>query len=271
MVPRIAIAVCIPICFFPLGIYILINKKPLEDHLKGKANLVQYTKKLHEEEYYNEKDTETTHEPKSKFVLLVKSFPLFIYAYLSNFCIHFSMAAVLTTLTFPSSPFLPRDHFQYYRIVSDAGILTGGLGSFIFGCTDQKWMNSFFGIRNTGVIVAINVTHMFFFVLASWHRFLPNVMPVFVLCFTQGITFGLAVVQSMICATNLFSNPRDKGTALGIQEVGISVGRIGAAFLGVFVEKYLREHCTYNLLLGDYCLARIPSSAGWSTNLICKK
>ncbi|XP_031574578.1 uncharacterized protein LOC116308325 [Actinia tenebrosa] len=269
--PRITIAVCIPICFIPLGIYILLDKEPLKDHLQGTAKLVQYTK-LPQEEYSNDKHDTTADKLISKtFLLLVKSFPLFIYGYFSSFCIHFSMTAVLTTLTFPSSPFLPRDHFQYYRMISDAGIVIGGLGSFILGCTGQKWMNKFFGIRNTGLLVVINVIHMLFFVVASWHRFLPNVIPVFVLCFTQGIAFGIAAVQSLICATNLFSSPNDKATALRLQEVGVSVGRVGAAFLGVFTEKYLREHCTYNLLLGEYCLARIPSSAGWSTNLICNK
>ena len=54
-----------------------------------------------------------------------------------------------------------------------------------------------------------------------------------------------------------------------ITEVGCAIGRFTAGLLGVFVEDYLRQHCTNQLLMGKFCLARFHSTAGWNKNLDC--
>jgi hypothetical protein len=266
--PRIAIAACIPVCLVPVVIYVLLDKEPLKYHL-GKStdhSPVQYT--ILVEECSEEYKTTPPSKPWPIHVLLFKISPLIVYTYVGNFCIHFTMTAVLTTLTFPSSPFRPRDHFQYYRLLSDAGILFGGMGSLLVSCLCHKWIE-FFRIRKIWILALLNVFHLFLFVFASWYRFLPNVLVVLVLCFTQGVLQGSILVQCMTTAADLFSCARDKGTALGLLELGISVGRIGAGILGVSTERYLREHCTNELMLGQFCLARHSSQAGWNTSLNC--
>ena len=71
-------------------------------------------------------------------------------------------------------------------------------------------------------------------------------------------------------AADRFPNPRDKGTAMGYMEIALAAGRLAAGLLGLFVEKYLKEHCMYNLLQGQFCLARVPSFNGWYKNVHCK-
>jgi hypothetical protein len=247
----IAIAACIPVCLVPVAIYVLLDKEPLKDHLSR----VQYT--ILVEECSEEYKTTPPSKPIHELVLLFKMFPLIGYAYVGNFCTHLTMTAVLSTLTFPSSPFRPRDdHFQYYRLLSDAGMLFGGMGSLLVSCLCQKWME-FFRIRNIWIPALLNASHLLLFVFASWYRFLPSVIVVLMLCFTQGVLQGSMFVQCMVRAADVFSCARDKGTALGLVELGNFVGRIGAAILGVSTEICLREHCTNKLMLGQFCLARL--------------
>lgn len=223
------------------------------------------TKEIREEEHCSKT---TLSKRVHQFVLLFKSFPLISYCYTASFCIHLTMRAVLSTLTFPSSPFPPRNHFQYYRLLSDAGILIGGMGHLFISCL----CNDFIGyvrVRKIWILVLLEASHLLLLFFASWYRFLPSVVPVLIMCLTQGVIHGMTLVQCVVNAANLFTSERDKGTAFGWIEVALSVGRIAAGFLGVFTEKYLREHCTFRLLLGRYCLARHSSFTGWETNSSC--
>jgi hypothetical protein len=267
--PRIAVAACIPVCLVPGAIYMLLDKEPLKDHLqKNKTDHedVQYTSlKESSKEHTALSPTKPMHE----LVFIFKVCPLITYCFASNFCLHLTMTSILTTLTFPSSPFRPRDHLQYYRLLSDAGILFGGMGSLLVSCLCHKWIE-FFRIRKIWILVLLNVSHVMLFVLASWLHFVPNVIMILVLCFTQGFAYGSTVVHCVTSAVNLFSCARYKGTALGLTEVAKSVGRSTAGLLGLFTERYLREHCTYRLMLGQFCLARHSSQAGWNTSLNCK-
>lgn len=253
--PRIAIASCIPICFLPLSIYVLLDKSPLKDHLETKITnqyeALQVDSSV--EHSYNPTATPAPSLTQTSEFLL-KVFPFVSYTYLSNFCLHLSMVAVLTTLTFPASPFPPRDHFLYYRLLSDAGIWFSG-ASLLTPYLSPEGIDVL-RIRKIWLLVLLHISHLFLFIFASWYRFLPNFILVLVLCFTQGVLQGLVLIYSMMDTAILFPCPKDNGTALGLLEIGLSVGRVAAGLLGIITEKQLRQHCTYTLLLGRFCLAR---------------
>ncbi|XP_031567288.1 uncharacterized protein LOC116302198 isoform X2 [Actinia tenebrosa] len=101
--PRIAIASCIPICFFPLVVYALLDKTPLKDHLSTSQYQPLEVDFTVEHSY---KPTATsTSILTQKLEFLFKVFPFVSYTFLSNFCLHLSMVAVLTTLTFQDTKY----------------------------------------------------------------------------------------------------------------------------------------------------------------------
>ena len=257
--PRTVIACLIPVAFMQLIFYALLDKTPLTNHSTK-------TSTKHQEIKYTalgkDADTRVTHD----VAVLFKAFPCASYYFLANFCMHMTNAAVLTTLTFPTSPFRPRDHYQYYRLLSDAGMQVGGLELVLASCLSKNCLE-LVKIRRIWIMVVLNASCLLFYVFASWYRFLPNVYIVFGLVFVQGILQGSIRVQSISLAADSFQNPRDKGTAMGFVEVGFSFGRLTAGFMGLFVERHLRDHCTNRLLQGEFCLARTPSFRGWYQNI----
>ncbi|XP_031551696.1 protein BTN1-like [Actinia tenebrosa] len=268
--PCFAIAACIPLCLIPLAIYLSLDKEPLKDHLRQTTDHqpIQYAI-LTDEELSDEQETPEAVPSLSKVLFLFKALPIMGYNFISSTCCHVSVASVLSTLTFPSSPFLPRDHYQYYRLLSDSGMLFGGLLILVVSCFGEKCME-FFRIRKLWSLVTLNVIILLFFVFASWYRFLPNVIFVLVLCFVQGLLHGVTIVYCAQNIASLYSSPRDKGTALSLLQVSFSCSRLAAASLGFFVEPYLREHCTYRLMLGRFCLARHAAHGEWGTNKHCR-
>ena len=65
---------------------------------------------------------------------LFKVFPFTSYYYWNYFAYYLAANAVLTTLTFPSAPFRPRDHYPYYRLSGDIGTILGGLELMLVSC-----------------------------------------------------------------------------------------------------------------------------------------
>ena len=151
----------------------------------------------------------------------------------------------------------------------DGGRLLGGIELLLISCLCPQWINVS-KIRKIWILVLLNVGHLLFFLVASWYHFVSSVYIVLILCFTQGILHGSTIVHSLASTADAFVDTTDKGIALGMVEVGPDLGRLAAGLLGLFIEKYIRDHCTNRLLQGRFCFARSPSSLGWSENLSCK-
>ena len=210
-------------------------------------------------------NTKTSHKIIHEINVLYKAFPFVIYYFLTNFCVFLTMTSLLTTLTFPASPFLPRDHYQYYRLISDCGMVLGSLGPVLPSCVNKEEKQ----VRRVWLTVLMNVTLTLVYFFATWFRFLPNVFVLFVLVFVQGLLYGNSLVQAMVGVSDLFHDARDKTKAMSYIHVGMSTGRLVAGLLGLYVEHWLTRHCISRLLLGKYCLARVPTSSGWKTNVHC--
>ena len=256
--PRVVVACCIPFCFLPLVFYPILAKKN-----ESKYDMVKYHPIYRTTTTEN---TKTSHKIIHEINVLYKAFPFVIYYFLSNFCLHLTMTSLLSTLTFPTSPFLPRDHYQYYRLISDCGMVLGSLGPVLLSCVKLKEKKQVKGVL---YIVLMNVTLTLIFFFATWFRFLPNVYVLFVLVFLQGGLFGATRVQAMVGVSDLFNDAIDKTKAMSYIHVAVSIARLAAGLLGLYVEHWLTRHCISRLLLGKYCLARVPTSSGWKTNVHC--
>jgi len=242
-----------------LAFYPFLSNKSL---IKKKVDIAKYQTIPQRPE-----DTKTTTTTRH-IHFVIKVFPFASYYFLISFSLAISLASILTTLTFPSSPFLPRDHYQYYRLVSDVGIALGGLEVVLPSCLFPQHVK-ILRIRSLWVVVLLHTMLTVFFLCASWFHFLDNAYTLLVLVFVQGVTHGLVVVHAMAMMPRLFHDAREKGAAMGYVHVAFSGGKLAAGLLGVFVEETLKHHCSNALLLGRYCLARIPTTTGWETNVHC--
>jgi len=195
-------------------------------------------------------------------------FPYFAYYVITVSSFYLATGSVLTTVSFPSSPFRIRDHYHYYKVCHDVGMVLGGSEVLVLSCLCPAWL-SVFRIRRIWILALISVGHLMFFLFAAWYHFVPNVYILLVLCVTNGFVFGLISVHSMIAAADQFQDIYRKCLALNAVELGCSTGRLVSGLLGIFVEEYLREHCTNNLLMGQYCLARFKDTIGWDKNFQC--
>lgn len=196
-------------------------------------------------------------------------FPLCGYFFVCFCSYYLAVGSVLTTLTFQNSPFRVRDHYHYYKITGDIGMVLGSCELMVVSCLCPGFINVF-RIRRLWIFIPLNVGHLMFFLFAAWYHFVANIYILLVLCATHGLVFGLTCVHVFVAAANRFESTHEKGLALNITELGSSLGKLVSGMLGIFVEAYLRQHCTNNMLMGKYCLARFSSSVGWNNNLECK-
>ena len=224
----------------------------------------------------NEEDSEEQEKPivqpswLSKLKLLFKAFPFLGYAYVTSFCTHSSIMSVLSTLTFPSAPFLPRDHYQYYRMLSDAGKVVGGVFGFSWSRASEKKGGNSSGFGKSGYWLRWTSFSCSFLSLHPGTEFclmlhwLWRCVSSKDFYTVQQLFIVLKILQvSLPC-------PADRSTALGLMQIALSVSRLTTAVSGFFVEPYLREHCTNQLMLGQFCLARHASRGEWNMNPKCK-
>lgn len=196
-------------------------------------------------------------------------FPYFSYFLLALLILILTVNGVLTTLTFPSAPFRIRDHYQYYRLLVDIGAFLGGSELLIISILRPEWTTTL-RVRKVWILVILSSCHLIFFTFASWYRFVPSVYIVLALCFTTGYLFSSTLANTLICTTECFKSIDKKGTALGIVAVGCSLGQIVGGLFGIHVESMLKKHCTEELLVGNFCLARFSTHAAWNSNSDCR-
>ena len=255
--PRTAVALSIPCSLMIIVFYALLNKETFLSSCKGSVL-------KHQDIKYKELKEQ---EPKQTSLLfkLFKTWPFASLGYAGNFALQLSMTSILTTITFINSPFTPRDHYQYYRIVNVCGYVFGGAVPVLCPYLFLKW-GKLPKVLSLWVPICLNASCMMLYLLESWYRFLPNVYILLGLVIIQGIAQGYVCVNSVGQSASVFTDAEDKAMAMVIVSGSLSVGRLLAGFLGLFVERYLRDHCTNNLLLGRFCLARRPSFRGWTSS-----
>jgi len=267
--PRIAVTIVYPINLLVFVFYGILNHGPLKKYqIENHHRDTEYKRvSLEDKDHNKQQRHHSTSIQLLQFLYVV--FPYFGYYFISFCTLHIVTGSVLTTVSFPSSPFRIRDHYHYYRVCHDVGMVLGGSEVLVVSCLCPAWL-SVFRIRRIWILALISVGHLMFFLFAAWYHFVPNVFILLVLCVTNGFVFGLINVHGMIEAADQFQDIYRKGLAINFVELGCAIGRLVSGLLGIFVEEYLRVHCTNNLLMGEYCLARFKESIGWNKNFQCQ-
>ena len=178
---------------------------------------------------------------------------------------YLTLQSIVTTLAFPSAPFDPRDHYQYYVMLYLFADFMGrsyGLFLFLFKCVETTPVT-----KHTWIISAAIVALQMVLVFASWFRFLPNVQVAFAIVFMFGLLNGVLYCNSFSAACRDFSGLHiEYGRAFLV--IASTIGIVTAGLLGLLVEDELTEHCLNTLGQSEYCLTR--STGGWNASLSCQ-
>lgn len=176
--------------------------------------------------------------------------PLY-FAWFSEYLI---IQAVVTTIAFPNAPFRPRDHYQYYIFTFLSGEVAGRSYLVVVSLIRPDMVPRL-KTQRLWILSAIEVSHLLFFVLASWYRFLPSVTVVLVLSFTGGVTIGVLFINALSLFSDTFES-KYREFVMGYAVVAMGCGSLSAALMGLVVEPWLRNHCKYFMKSDDYCFTR---------------
>ena len=186
--------------------------------------------------------------------------PLFLSLYLGMFFEFITIQSIVTTLAFPSAPFDPRNHYQYYMLLFFAGEFVGRLYGLLVSFMNCKIPHA---TRNTWVFTSILIVVAMFLIFASWYRFLHNVYIVLALVFLSGLSIG-SLFSSTYAMAGRASSARQIEFSRSFLTIAIGAGGITAGLVGLYVEPLLKEHCQQTIFAIEYCLTR--PSGGWNAS-----
>jgi hypothetical protein len=196
-----------------------------------------------------------------------KLVPFIVPLCLSFFAEYLAMTAVVTTISFPKSGILPRDHYQYYSLAYRIGKFVGRSYLFLFACLVD--VSAFLKCRHTWIFALINLLQLALFLLESWYHFLPGIWLAILLCSTVGLVSGLIALHSPHAVVSVLS-PEELEFGFGLLTVGNAVGGFIAGLVGLAVEPYLKEECVMHFSTQrQYCFTRQRNATGWTTNVHC--
>ena len=174
-----------------------------------------------------------------------------VVAWISEYLI---IQSVITTIAFPSSPFPPRDHYQYYIFIFLLGELFGR--SYLVVLAFFKPGLALKAIcRRVWILAMAEVLIFIFFVLASWFRFLTDVSIALILAFIAGLIIGVMYVN-MLALYSEVEDPKSREFVLGYASAATGAGATTAGLLGLLLEPWLREHCLSVARSSEYCFTR---------------
>ena len=263
--PRLALSVIIPGVLLILGAYAALDRKPLDEY-----SAKTQTRKNVKYEMLSTTDESCDHTFTgfTRLTICWSIVPLLIFLFWQYFVDYLSNHAVITTIAFQNSPFLPRDHYSYYISCNRIGKFCSYFFLFIFSCarpdhlgrvlTDKTWILALIGMSVHLVLVT-----------ASWFRFIPHVSIIMVLCFTEGLMTGAIYVNSAYVLEGTLTSTRSREFGLSLLTLGVSAGMLAAGLMGMFIEPALMGHCLYALKLNEFCFTRFNTAKGWTENLHC--
>lgn len=191
---------------------------------------------------------------KEKRSAIKRVFPIIasiISAWIAEYLI---IQSVITTIAFPSAPFPPRDHYQYYIFVFLFGELFGRSYLIVL----SYFLPSLAGkltIRRIWFLAAAEICILVFFLLAAWYRFLTDVSIVLILAFIGGLIIGIMYV-SMLTIYSEVEDPKSREFVLGYASAATGAGAITAGLLGLVLEPWLRRHCLSVARNSSFCFTR---------------
>ena len=138
--PKVAIMITVPFPFLLLMFYAVLDK----------SNVLSISRRPHERvevEYTAVGTSDSAEKPASiperlsfggNLRIGVKILPFIIPLAFSFFAEYMSTSAVVTTIAFPNSGVMPRDHYLYYALAYRLGKFVGRGYLFIFACLPDE-------------------------------------------------------------------------------------------------------------------------------------
>lgn len=255
--PSVTISIMAVSLVFLLIFYALMERKHTQDGQAAAKGItrkdIQYSPIEEEEQAINPGDDLLTW--KEKCTAIKKVWPIIasiISAWIAEYLI---IQSVVTTIAFPSAPFPPRDHYQYYIFVFLFGELFGRsyliVLSYLLPNVAQKLT-----VRRIWFLSAAEISLLVFFLLAAWYRFLTDVTIVLILSFIGGIIIGIMYVN-MLSVYSEIEDPRSREFVLGYASAATGAGAITAGLLGLLIEPWLRNHCLIVAVHNSFCFTRL--------------
>lgn len=266
--PKTAIMVTIPLALLILVFYAILDKDYLTNSSQGPQE--------HREVEYSIVGTspdQTTTVPErpicsEKLRIGVKILPFIIPLFLSFFAEYLSNSSVVTSIAFPESHVLPRDHFLFYSLSYRIGKFMGRSYLFIFACLPRDAVE-FLKCDRTWVFAALEMAHLIFFLFESWYHFVSYIWIIIALCSTLGLVAGMIVLHSPHAVSRHVSM-EEREFALGLLTVGNAVGALVAGLVGLAVEPFLTRKCTEHFSASkEFCFTRMHNTTGWDHNIHC--
>jgi len=276
--PKTAILITAPWSILYLIFYAILDKEPLIEGPKGSRTLLNYEKIKETDESDEEEVQHFSREDllprkprgltcNDKMNVSWKLVPFIIPLFLSFFAEYLINSSIVTTVSFPKSGILPRDHYQYYSLSYRIGKFVGRSYLFIFACCFD--MSAFLKCRHTWVFALINLVHLLVFLFESWYHFIPGIWLVIVLCSTVGLSSGLIVLHSPHAVASVLT-PEEREFGFGLLTVGNAVGAFTAGLIGLATEPFLKKECHLHFPKHkEFCFTRQRNATGWTTNLHC--
>lgn len=266
--PKTAIMITIPLPLLVLVFYAILDKDYITDRPNERIE-VEYTI------VPSTSDTteQTTADPEKSLCseqlrIGRKILPYIIALLLSFGAEYLSNSSVITTIAFPNSNVLARDHFLYYFFSYEMGKFFGRSHLFMLSCLPSDIVE-LLKCKRTWVFAAIEIAHLIFFVSESWYHFVSYIWIIIALCFTLGLVAGMIALYSPHAVVGHVA-PEEKEFALGLLTVGNGVGAFVAGLLGLVVEPYLTGKCLEHFSASkEFCFTRPQNMTGWMTNIHC--
>ena len=188
---------------------------------------------------------------KRKMQLIWYNMPLALAMYTAA-CGILLVQAVVTTLVFPGLSVKARDQYLYYILSVALGDSVGkvyGVIVVLLNCNLPRYT------KHTWVFSSLIVSATVFLVFDSWFRFLQNGWAVIAICFCVGVLSGLMYDFTFVVAYGEPNSP-SKEFSKSILQFPFAVGLLLAAFLGLFIEPLLEEHCINKTRTLSECITR---------------
>lgn len=254
--PTLAISIMAASLVLLLIFYALMERKHSRDGKPRATGItrkdIQYSPVDEDEQEKELKDDHLTW--KDKLSAIKRVYPIIasiISAWIAEYLI---IQSVITTIAFPSAPFPPRDHYQYYIFIFLFGELFGRsyliVLSYLMPSVAPKLI-----VRRIWFLAAAEVSILVFFLFAAWFRFLTNVSIVLILAFIGGLIIGVMYVN-MLAIYSEIEDPKSREFVLGYAAASTGAGAITAGLLGLLIEPWLRHHCLNVVLNSSFCFTR---------------
>ena len=181
---------------------------------------------------------------------------------------YISAVSVLTTISFPDSHILPRDHFLIYLLSYFIGRFVGRSYLLLFSWLPSN-ITKFLQCNRTWIFTVLQMAQLTFLVLNSLYHFVPYIWIIICVCSTLGLIGGMICVNAPHAVAQHVKS-EEKEFALGLVSVGSSMGVLVGALIGLAVESSLRKHCVEHYPdTKEFCFTRYQNTTGWETNIHC--